>query len=438
MSAQTEPFRFCKATDPSHQMFIDYDVELLEALYLCLTGVEDADNIQAALCEEIRRQPISWTMCKQTLSQFLDTFVEADAEPLQVSFDQVVFCVRNLIQADAWPFLTKQPLKPDSLSKVRLDEWESWYADLAVQLPGAWNHVQVIPRIPCRYKIVLHAYAGRRRRGDIEWYMSALAKKHPDFIILTASVDIVIDSQYGDIAKVETREFWLTHIMSGHVVAFIGGPPCNTWSKARNIELADCHGPRVVRSPEAPWGLLSLRLGELRQVMLGTLLLGFAFEYLAALATRSGAGLLEHPKDPERPDYVSIWRLAILRMLLTLPNMRLVSVSQGLFGAPSPKPTTFLVLGLKTLETELHRHLLTGQLPSGTSIGKDDSGNYRTAPLKEYPPALCQAVATSMCTDLTSIECGDFGSPFDPPLDFIRRCEEMRDDSFDGWIGHDG
>ena len=167
-------------------------------------------------------------------------------------------------------------------------------------------------------------------------------------------------------------------------------------------------------------------------------LLGFAFEYLAALATRSGAGLLEHPKDPERPDYVSIWRLAILRMLLTLPNMRLVSVSQGLFGAPSPKPTTFLVLGLKTLETELHRHLLTGQLPSGTSIGKDDSGNYRTAPLKEYPPALCQAVATSMCTDLTSIECGDFGSPFDPPLDFIRRCEEMRDDSFDGWIGHDG
>ena len=34
MSAQTEPFRFCKATDPSHQMFIDYDVELLEALYL--------------------------------------------------------------------------------------------------------------------------------------------------------------------------------------------------------------------------------------------------------------------------------------------------------------------------------------------------------------------------------------------------------------------
>ena len=82
--------------------------------------------------------------------------------------------------------------------------------------------------------------------------MSALAKKHPDFIILTASVDIVIDSQYGDIAKVETREFWLTHIMSGHVVAFIGGPPCNTWSKARNIELADCHGPRVVRSPEAP------------------------------------------------------------------------------------------------------------------------------------------------------------------------------------------
>lgn len=418
--------------------FIDYDVELLEALYIRLTGIDNGDHIQTAMCEEIRRKPISWTMCKQTLCQFIDSFSEADAEPLQVSFDQVVSCMRGLILADAWPFLFKQPWKPDSLSKVRLDEWENWYADLAVQPPGAWDHVRVIPRIPCRYKIVLHAYAGRRRRGDIEWYMSALAQKHPDFIIMTASVDIIIDAQYGDIAKTETREFWLAHIMSGHVVAFIGGPPCNTWSKARNIQLADSHGPRVVRSPEAPWGLLSLRLGEIRQVMIGTLLLGFAFECLAALATQSGVGILEHPKDPERPDYVSIWRLAILRMLLTLPNMRLVSMSQGLYGAPSPKPTTFLVLGLPTLEAELHRHMLTGQLPCGTSIGKDANGQYRTAPLKEYPPALCQAVAQSMCTVLACTECGDFDSAVDPPLEFIRKCAEMRDDSFDGCIGHDG
>ena len=418
--------------------FIEYDVDLLEALYLCLADLETDSDIKSALRDVIRQQPISWTKCQRTLHQFLEDFAEADAEPLQVSFTEVVSCIQLLMQVETWPFLGEPSIKPDSFSKVRIDEWENWFADLAAQPSSTWSHLTAIPRNRCRYKIVLHAYAGRRRRGDIEWYMTALAKRYPDHIILTASVDIVIDSNLGDIAKVETRDYWLMHIMNGHVVAFIGGPPCNTWSKARHIKLSGCHGPRVVRSPEAPWGLPSLRLGELCQVMLGNLLLGFAFECMAALATREGAGLLEHPKDPDHPDYVSIWRLAILRMLLTLPNMRLVSVSQGLFGAPSPKPTSFLVLGLRTLESELHQHLLTGQLPTATSIGKDECGNYRTAPLKEYPPALCHAVAASMCTDLTRMDCSDFGSQTDPPTEFIRRCEAMRDISFDGWMGHDG
>jgi hypothetical protein len=266
--------------------------------------------------------------------------------------------------------------------------------------------------------------------------MNAFAEQFPDFIIVTASVDIVIDSQYGDISKTETRDYWLSHIQQGHVIAFIGGPPCNTWSRARNIDLGEVHGPRVIRAPDAPWGLPSLRIGELRQVMLGTLLLGFAFECMVALATCSGAGLLEHPKDPEKPEYVSIWRLPILQLLLTLPRMRLITLSQGLFGAPTPKPTTFLVLGMATLEMDLHRHRLSGHLPQGCSIGKDSSGNYRTAPLKEYPPALCQAVASGLCTDLTSMDCGDASA--DPPYEFIQRCKGMKDVSFDGRTGHDG
>lgn len=89
-----------------------------------------------------------------------------------------------------------------------------------------------------------------------------------------------------------------------------------------------------------------------------------------------------------------------------------------------------------TLETDLHRHRLSGHLPHGSSIGKDSSGNYRTAPLKEYPPSLCEAVATGICTDMTSMDCGDVQS--DPPSEFINRCKGMKDVSFDGWIGHDG
>jgi hypothetical protein len=415
--------------------FVDYDIHVLEALYLRLVELEPTDDLMTALQEEIQQHPICWTTCCQTLSQFLETFTEEDAEPLHVSFAQVVTCVQALLKVDNWAFLA-DVTQPDSVSKVRLDEWEQWFADLATGPTCTWADIPAIPRQPFRFKVVLHAYAGRRRRGDIEWYMDSLSSQFHDHIIVTASVDIVIDSQFGDIAKAETRDYWLSHIKSGHVIAFIGGPPCNTWSKARNIDLGEFHGPRVVRSPDAPWGLPSLRLGELRQVMLGTLLLGFAFECMAALAICTGAGLLEHPRDPEHPDYVSIWRLPILRLLLNLPRMRLISLSQGLFGAPSPKPTTFLVLGMATLEMNLHRHRLSGHLPQGCSIGKDSSGNYRTAPLKEYPPSLCMAVATGLCTDITSMDCGE--AECDPPSEFIERCKGMHDVSFDGWIGHDG
>ena len=58
---------------------------------------------------------------------FLETFTHADAEPLQVPFAQVVSCISYLMQPDSWPFL-KSRTQTDSLSQVRLDQWEEWFA----------------------------------------------------------------------------------------------------------------------------------------------------------------------------------------------------------------------------------------------------------------------------------------------------------------------
>ena len=415
--------------------FETYDVQMFESIYLYLVDYDGpgGTDLQSKLADLICAQPISWTVCHATLAHFLETFTCADAEPLSVSFDQVVACIGFLMQSDSWPFLQGNA-QTESLSQVRLDQWEEWFAEHAVNPQYAWDTAGKVPRVFGKHKIVLHAYAGRRRRGDIEWYMLEIAKLHPDHIIMTASVDIIIDSVYGDIARPETRDYWLFHIANGHVAGFIAGPPCNTWSKARNIQIPGHVGPRVVRTPLEPWGLASLRLGEIRQVSIGSLLLGFAFECLTALAMCAGAGLLEHPKDPEDPELVSIWRLPILRMILTLPGMRLISLSQGLFGAATAKPTTFLVLGLPTLEMDLHGGRLSPHLPHGASIGKDSSGQYRTAPLKEYPPALCRAIALSFCKDFASIECSDTA----PPSEFVTKCIEMSGDQLDGHIGHDG
>ena len=123
----------------------------------------------------------------------------------------------------------------------------------------------------CRHKLILHA---RRRRGDIEWFIEALALQYPEHFFQI--VGVIIDPIYGDMANESTRRFWIGQILLGYVVAFLAGPPCNTWSCARNNVLTDGRGPRVVRTPDAPWGCDSLRLRELQQVTVGTLLLGFA------------------------------------------------------------------------------------------------------------------------------------------------------------------
>ena len=94
----------------------------------------------------------------------------------------------------------------------------------------------------------MHAFAGRRRRGDIEWFLTQIAAKHEGFILMTVSIDIVIDGVTGDIPKRETCQFWLHYMRMGYVAGFIAGPPCSTWSRVRALALPDGHGPRVVRT----------------------------------------------------------------------------------------------------------------------------------------------------------------------------------------------
>ena len=69
------------------------------------------------------------------------------------------------------------------------------------------------------------------------------------------------------------------------VSAGLGGPPCETWSRAREHALADGgrRGPRVVRTAENPWGFDSLSLREIRQVLVGNQLMFFAIVMMTVL-----------------------------------------------------------------------------------------------------------------------------------------------------------
>ena len=177
-----------------------------------------------------------------------------------------------------------------------------------------------------------------------------------------------------------------------------------TWSQARGRELPGAegrhHGPRVVRDIEELWGRAALALKEVRQLDIGNLLLLFVLELLINLAITGGIGGLEHPAPPADPLKASIWRLPLMLYLLEWPEFQFLEISQGLWGAPSRKPTGLLLLNLEKMIPALRSWQLTLDMPKGTSIGLNADGDWATGVLKEYPPALCAGLASGFLSAL--------------------------------------
>eukprot|EP00435_Cladocopium_sp_Y103_P009245 s1408_g2.t1 len=415
-----------------------HDIVFLEAFCMFLLDVSSEVQLLEACRQFIMSYPISWTACCRTLTHMKETVTADDVEPFAFSRADLLEVLSTLSQHACWPFLANDNRRPVKIQHATLYEWEIWCSDLAECPPPQWSTLQPLPQTLTRYKIILHAFAGRRRRGDIEWFIDSLSHKCSGFTILTVSLDIIIDPHHGDISKAEVRVFWLQYIRRGYVAGFIAGPPCNTWSRARAVKLSDRPGPRIIRTPSEPWGLQTLRLGELEQILLGTVLLGFSLECLLALALHSGSGLIEHPRASDDEQAVSIWKLPIVHLLLQIPQIRLIHLAQGMFGAPSPKPTSLLVLRLPELEKCLHGGMIARDLPFGLTTGRDSSGNFNTAPLKEYPPGLCRAIAEGFVKDFSNLGISVDHDAFEAlPKEFFDLCQHMRDRSFGDFIGKD-
>ena len=143
-------------------------------------------------------------------------------------------------------------------------------------------------------------------------------------------------------------------------------------------------GPRVIRDVDSLWGFDSLTLRELRQIL----------TIMVELIAVDGFAVLEHPAEPEHdPRAASIWRLAVIKAIVALPNVQRIRFAQGLMGSTSAKPTHLLVVNLPTLLVTLHANRVRTEIPHAKSIGKDDQGRWRTTALKEYAPALCRSLA---------------------------------------------
>ena len=228
-------FRFRKLKDLRNRVArrprCDLDthhVPLYEALVLDLFDFE-APTIEAVLAQlklRVQQFDISWTRTKLTLQHLAHSFTPDVLADIQWTFHEIRWLVDCLLDVQSWDFLCEveyEVAHGDHLYELAL--YEQWCDDLTSST-SVWTTPPVqCPRIFFRERIVLHAYSGRRRPGDFQWYMEQLAvlPQHQELLIL--SVDLVIDSTWGDIGNVQTQEFWLTAIKNGWVLGMLSGAP---------------------------------------------------------------------------------------------------------------------------------------------------------------------------------------------------------------------
>ena len=150
--------------------------------------------------------------------------------------------------------------------------------------------------------------------------------------VIDATKNLLDDKQFSDMCD-----------LAGCEDAFgaLGGPPCSTFSRIRHVWVPG--GPRPLRSRDNPLELLlGLTPHKIRQCDIGTALLLRTLILLAIVGCRRAWPALEHPQDPGRAPFPSIWCSWALHILETMISAHRFCFDQCMWGAPSVKPTAIL------------------------------------------------------------------------------------------------
>ena len=253
---------------------------------------------------------------------------------------------------------------------------------------------------------ILHLFSGRRRTGDCHWWLERIGHRlWPEVTFRMVSLDTAVHPTLGNLATGPNVARARRLAEQGLIAGVLTGPPCETWSAARHIELDDKKGPRPLRSAELPWSLTSRTGKEMNQTSMGTQLLTNSWTIETAVVTHGGAALMEHPWEAEQEDRASVWRTdAHQTWLMQLPGAYRHYIQQYLFGSKGVKPTCLRALNLgdpsvmkKVIQEgmELWRPRPTVQL-----AGRNECGAFRTAEAKEYPSALCRTLIVGLIQGL--------------------------------------
>lgn len=191
----------------------------------------------------------------------------------------------------------------------------------------------------------------------------------------------------------------------GAVAGSLTGPPCETFSAARGIQLDTPFGPRPLRTSEMPWCLHDRSDRELRQCTTGAELLLNSLQLECSVVVAGGGTIMEHPAEPNDSDKVPVWRLRCHReWCMKLPSAAIHRIEQWLFGAVGVKPTFLRAINLGP-PVVVGRELLYGAetwrtRPQQGLKGRGKDGRFRTARAKEYPSALCRSMVVALLRGL--------------------------------------
>ena len=251
---------------------------------------------------------------------------------------------------------------------------------------------------------VLNLCCGHRRAGDIADMCARLvfpAAMH----IWIISVDIVSGNPEHNLASESRFSVLLGHIRAGRVHAWIIGPPCETWSRARFRQILDMlrRAPRPLRAPETPWCLENLGQREYQQLTIGNILLQCSVQLILESIPVRCSGVLEHPDCPQEPHIPSIWKLEILRRLRAHASSDQFSFLQGPLGQVAPKPTRFHAVHLPEIRPIIHKLSNFSRRYASSGDQFDADGSFSTAKLKSYPPLLNGSFVLSLAQRFSSI-----------------------------------
>ena len=264
---------------------------------------------------------------------------------------------------------------------------------------GWCEAVRAAKRRVNRTMVVMHFFAGERRVGDIHHWLAQMCLFH-GITLLMVSVDLEFDQCWDFTVQTTFHKIAMLAI-EGLLDIVLGGPPCSTVARIRHLPLPGGGGPRPLRYRWCLWGRLDLRPHERVRVVESNTLWIHMMAISELVSSRGGAHLIEHPGDPGRAPFASMWATPEMLGMEARTSAVRALFHQCCFGGITAKFTCMsgTLDDLCSLDgiwcpglSATHTH--------GRSSGQAEDGSFYTRRLQRYPEPLCKFIADLMVRTL--------------------------------------